>query len=126
MSITASTPRKRTDAIGNTKPGRSKHVEKVVVDADTNTGWIDVRGFGLITIAWLAAHAALTATVQGRFIDDAGNAVGEHIIGDKDAAPIAIDLTLASSFPLDVAATVDEIKVTFPSLTDDFYISMGG
>ena len=55
---------------GSARPERSMDAKKLTLAAENSTGWIDKNFLALVTFHAMAIHAAITATVQGRFKDN--------------------------------------------------------
>lgn len=133
MAATQANIKKKTAERNSLSPARAMSAVLVTMDTDVNTPWINKTGMAVVTFSW-RGQPARTVQFMGRYLDDDGAPIAgtDHLIGDKDGVPITLDLSTSanaegSSFPIDTAATADQIRAIVSAVsTDKFVFSFGG
>ena len=125
----------RNDAKESSKarPQRSMDAIKFTMDGETDSGWFNKEFYAVVSLSHKVKHAGRTVQVWGRYKNNnVGDADTVHRVGDKDGVQLLLDLDIAgndangSSFPIDQAALVDEIKFVFDAVvTGDFVLGLG-
>jgi hypothetical protein len=118
-------------ATGYDKPRRAMQSKIVTLNpADDQTGFVDKDFFGIMSFGWDKDYPGITAKIKARYLRNDGSPAYEHIVGDQNGVPIQIDLAQGangSSFPLNLAATADQINILFSAaVAGDFVFSKAG
>lgn len=117
MCPVVTNPRPSFKEAGRTIPKRSMDGVKIVMTAETDTGWINKQFYAIMQLSWDKDFPGITGQVWARSLEaDGATGLVEHRVGDASGDPITIDFAKGadgSSFPLDLAAPDDQIKIIF-------------